>query len=207
MHDGAVESDGSGGNDPVEATSDVSIAVLDVNDTRPSGRRRGRQVLRLVQAMRSANVCADAIVLTTQDSTVSKDVETSQRTWMSFPRPDTSHDAKHFIKSSLTVHRRATLRHLHMVEYSRALDSLASLKRPHRSSPFSQLQHLPLAVREILEEYERAAHDPQKMPYQDRVKNVAGHSMMAARPASDAMLASWAGAAPSRPASRYSADA
>jgi hypothetical protein len=47
MHDGAVESDGSGGNDPDEATSDVSIAVLDVNDTRPSGRRCGRRVLRV----------------------------------------------------------------------------------------------------------------------------------------------------------------
>jgi hypothetical protein len=66
-----VESDRSGGDDPDEATSDVSIAVLDVNDTRPSGLRRGRRVLRgapsdtrdrLVQAMRSANVRADAIV-------------------------------------------------------------------------------------------------------------------------------------------------
>ena len=61
----------SRGDDPDEATSDVSIAVLDVNDTRPSGLRRGRRVLRgapsdtrdrLVQAMRSANVRADAIV-------------------------------------------------------------------------------------------------------------------------------------------------
>ena len=41
-----VESDRSGGDDPDEATSDVSIAVLDVNDTRPSGLRRGRRVLR-----------------------------------------------------------------------------------------------------------------------------------------------------------------
>ena len=40
-----VESDRSKGDDSNEATSDVPIAVLDVNDTRPSDLLRGRRVL------------------------------------------------------------------------------------------------------------------------------------------------------------------
>ena len=35
MHDGAVEPDGSGGDEPGEATSEDASAVLDVYDTRP----------------------------------------------------------------------------------------------------------------------------------------------------------------------------
>jgi hypothetical protein len=42
---GVVESDRSKGNNSKEATSDVPIAVLDVNDTRPSDLLRGRRVL------------------------------------------------------------------------------------------------------------------------------------------------------------------
>ena len=42
---GMVESVRSKGDDSNEATSDVPIAVLDVNDTRPSDLLRGRRVL------------------------------------------------------------------------------------------------------------------------------------------------------------------
>jgi hypothetical protein len=64
------ESDRSKGDDSNDATSDVPIAVLDVNDTRTSDLFRSlccdgcqtTRTLQLVQAMRSANVRADAIV-------------------------------------------------------------------------------------------------------------------------------------------------
>ena len=65
------ESDRSKGDDSNDATSDVPIAVLDVNDTRPSDLLRNfaccegfqaTRTLRLVQAMRSTNVRADAII-------------------------------------------------------------------------------------------------------------------------------------------------
>ena len=42
---GVVESDRSKGDDSNDATSDVPIAVLDVNDTRPSDLLRDRRVL------------------------------------------------------------------------------------------------------------------------------------------------------------------
>ena len=45
-HDGAVESDGSGGDDPDEATFDESFAVRDVYDTRPCLRNVSREDLR-----------------------------------------------------------------------------------------------------------------------------------------------------------------
>ena len=45
-HDGAVESDGSGGDDPDEATFDESFAVRDVYDTRPCLRNVSKEDLR-----------------------------------------------------------------------------------------------------------------------------------------------------------------
>jgi hypothetical protein len=57
-----VESDRSKGDDPDEATSDVSIAVLDVNDTRPSDLRRGRRLLRGAPSdTRNATGAGDAL--------------------------------------------------------------------------------------------------------------------------------------------------
>jgi len=64
------ESDRSKGDDSNDATSDVPIAVLDVNDTRTTCSAvaaccegcQATRTLQLVQAMRSANVRADAIV-------------------------------------------------------------------------------------------------------------------------------------------------
>ena len=65
-----MESDRSTGDDSKEATSDVPIAVGDVNDTRPTCSAvaaccegcQATRTLQLVQAMRSATVRADAIV-------------------------------------------------------------------------------------------------------------------------------------------------